>query len=203
MIYKNPHADKRTDSGKPLWYAIMEDRNDDDWGYGSFSFQEAARKVLECGGDAYIAVIDGDLCIDEIDIPTLHELADNEISGLRKLTGLKRKDFCDRYGIPYRTMQDWETGKSDPPEYVQILLERAVRQDQGLQSTYYVYSIYEYDEFVELKTQNKLEAIKRASRERDILAREGGDAKGIEIRLYAHDIEDEDCTCFDYNPIEF
>ena len=52
-----------------LWYAVMEDRNDTDWGYGSYERSEAERMALEMGKDAYIAVIDteGDpICIEEI-----------------------------------------------------------------------------------------------------------------------------------------
>ena len=52
-----------------LWYAVMEDRNDTDWGYGSYDRQEAESMALEMGPDAYIAVInnEGDpVCVEEI-----------------------------------------------------------------------------------------------------------------------------------------
>lgn len=41
------------------WYAVMMDREDTDWGTGSFDLDEAKAKVRAMGGDAYIAVIDG------------------------------------------------------------------------------------------------------------------------------------------------
>lgn len=53
-----------------IWYAVMMDADDNDWGHGSFDLEEAKRMVkpyLSKGG--YIAVIDdGDdpVCIDEI-----------------------------------------------------------------------------------------------------------------------------------------
>ena len=52
-----------------LWYAVMEDRNDTDWGYGSYDRQEAEKMALEMGPEAYIAVInnEGDpVCVEEI-----------------------------------------------------------------------------------------------------------------------------------------
>lgn len=52
-----------------LWYAVMEDRNDTDWGYGSYDRKEAEKMALEMGPDAYIAVInnEGDpVCVEEI-----------------------------------------------------------------------------------------------------------------------------------------
>ena len=52
-----------------LWYAVMEDREDYDWGYGSYDRKEAENMALEMGPDTYIAVIDteGDpICIEEI-----------------------------------------------------------------------------------------------------------------------------------------
>ena len=56
-----------------IWYAIMLDKEDQDWGTGSFDKHEAMVRasVLRDSGhpDAYIAVIDDTndpVCIDEI-----------------------------------------------------------------------------------------------------------------------------------------
>ncbi len=48
-----------------LWYAILTDREDNDWGCGSFDYDEAVEmaKFHDC---TIIAVIDGEECIDEI-----------------------------------------------------------------------------------------------------------------------------------------
>jgi len=48
------------------WYAVMKDREDSDWGTGSHDLEEAKRMCRELGSDAYIAVIDGTICIEEI-----------------------------------------------------------------------------------------------------------------------------------------
>ena len=51
------------------------------------------------------------------------------ITEIRAITGLKMTKFAALYGIPYRTLQDWESGRSSPPAYVLPLLERCVKQD--------------------------------------------------------------------------
>lgn len=53
----------------------------------------------------------------------------NLIFNLRNLTGLSQQGFSDTYGIPKRTIGNWETGERKPPEYVVKLLERAVKED--------------------------------------------------------------------------
>lgn len=50
------------------------------------------------------------------------------IKELRSLTGLSQKAFSDKYGIPKRTIEDWETERRTPPEYVIKLLERVVKE---------------------------------------------------------------------------
>ena len=51
---------------------------------------------------------------------------------IRKLTALNRAEFARKYNIPYRTIQDWELGKRECPQYVAELLEKAVRIDLEL-----------------------------------------------------------------------
>jgi hypothetical protein len=55
---------------KKLWYAVMRDREDDDWGYGSHDIDEAKQMLAEEeSGEAYIAVIEegeNPVCVDEI-----------------------------------------------------------------------------------------------------------------------------------------
>lgn len=46
-----------------------------------------------------------------------------EIKRLRTDMGMNRKEFCDYYNIPYRTVADWEAGKRKMPEYVFELME--------------------------------------------------------------------------------
>lgn len=52
-----------------------------------------------------------------------------EIKELRTLSGLSQQAFSDKYKIPKRSIENWESGKRTPPEYVISLLERAVKED--------------------------------------------------------------------------
>lgn len=47
----------------------------------------------------------------------------NEVKQLRIDMGMNRKEFCDYFEIPYRTVSDWEAGKRKMPEYVLRLME--------------------------------------------------------------------------------
>lgn len=55
------------------------------------------------------------------------------IKELRKLTGLNQTQFGEKYDIPMRTIQNWESGQRTPPTYVLNLLERAVKQDFNIE----------------------------------------------------------------------
>ena len=51
------------------------------------------------------------------------------IKELRESTGMNRKEFCDYFLIPYRTVTDWERGNRHAPEYVLRLLEYYIRME--------------------------------------------------------------------------
>ena len=55
---------------RKIWYAVLRDEDDNDWGSGSEDRAEALQMAEEIGEDAYVAVIDvtddDPLCIDEI-----------------------------------------------------------------------------------------------------------------------------------------
>ena len=51
------------------------------------------------------------------------------IKEIRLISGLSQQAFSDKYKIPKRTIENWEGGKRNPPEYVILLLERAVKED--------------------------------------------------------------------------
>lgn len=57
---------------KKIWYAVMKDHDDDDWGYGSYDYEEAKQMLMDLESpDACIAVIDNTdddpMCIREIE----------------------------------------------------------------------------------------------------------------------------------------
>ena len=39
------------------------------------------------------------------------------VKEIREETGLTQAKFAERLGIPVRTLQQWEQGKSTPPDY--------------------------------------------------------------------------------------
>lgn len=45
------------------------------------------------------------------------------IKELRKKIGLSQTKFGELFGIPMRTIQDWERGYRTPPEYVINMIE--------------------------------------------------------------------------------
>lgn len=48
---------------------------------------------------------------------------------VRGLLGISRAEFSRRYGIPVRTLEDWDSGKRVPAAWTMALLERVVRED--------------------------------------------------------------------------
>lgn len=46
-----------------------------------------------------------------------------EVKELREKMGMNRRKFSDYYGIPYRTVQDWEAEKRELPEYLLRLMK--------------------------------------------------------------------------------
>lgn len=48
---------------------------------------------------------------------------------MRELLGVSQDKFSTMYGIPKRTIENWEQGKRQCPQYVASLLERAVKED--------------------------------------------------------------------------
>ena len=51
---------------------------------------------------------------------------------LRKETGMNRKQFCEYFGIPYRTMTDWELGNRQMPEYLLRLMKYKVEMEKHM-----------------------------------------------------------------------
>ncbi len=53
-----------------------------------------------------------------------------ELIALRKSTGMNRRQFCEYFGIPYRTVTDWELGHRTMPEYLLRLMQYKVRMEK-------------------------------------------------------------------------
>ncbi len=53
----------------------------------------------------------------------------NKIKDLREQTKLTQRGFAEYLRIPLRTIENWETGKSCPPEYVVDLIEFRIKAE--------------------------------------------------------------------------
>ncbi len=51
------------------------------------------------------------------------------IREMREQLGDTQREFSMRYNIPFRTIQNWETGTRRPPDYIIELLESRVKSD--------------------------------------------------------------------------
>ncbi|MDD3206688.1 MAG: helix-turn-helix domain-containing protein [Lachnospiraceae bacterium] len=53
----------------------------------------------------------------------------NTLLEVRKSTGMNRREFAEYFGIPYRTIQDWELGNRQMPEYLLRLIAYKVKME--------------------------------------------------------------------------
>lgn len=51
------------------------------------------------------------------------------IKELRTASGMTQQAFADYFGIPKRTIENWEGLKSEPPEYFIKLIEYKLRNE--------------------------------------------------------------------------
>lgn len=55
-----------------------------------------------------------------------------EVKSLRESMNMNRREFCEYFDIPYRTVTDWEAGKRSMPDYVFRLMEYKARAEKML-----------------------------------------------------------------------
>ncbi|WP_010251886.1 helix-turn-helix domain-containing protein [Acetivibrio cellulolyticus] len=55
------------------------------------------------------------------------------IKELREQTGMNRKEFCEAFDIPYRTVTEWERGNRNAPRYVLRFLEYYIRMEKKIE----------------------------------------------------------------------
>jgi len=60
---------------------------------------------------------------------TAEELA-KYLKGIRTESGMNRREFADYFGIPLRTMEDWEGAKRKMPDYLLRLIEYKLRMEE-------------------------------------------------------------------------
>lgn len=52
-----------------------------------------------------------------------------DVKTLRTLSGMTQTAFADYFGIPYRTVQDWNAGKRQCPEYLLDLMAYKLKNE--------------------------------------------------------------------------
>ena len=52
-----------------------------------------------------------------------------KIKEFRESTGMNRREFCEYFDIPYRTVTEWERDNRHAPAYVLRLLEYYIRTE--------------------------------------------------------------------------
>ena len=53
-----------------------------------------------------------------------------EVKELRAMTGLSQVKFAEALGIPLRSLQNWELGERECPQYVADLIEFRITHDK-------------------------------------------------------------------------
>lgn len=54
---------------------------------------------------------------------------DNSLKNIRAITGLSQRKFGEWLNIPLRTIEEWEAGRRNPPQYVVDLIEFKVKTE--------------------------------------------------------------------------
>ena len=63
---------------------------------------------------------------------------------IRELLGVSRAEFSRRYNIPIRTLENWESGTREAPEWTMEILERVVRGDVHMDGIQFTQKTWEY-----------------------------------------------------------
>jgi len=75
---------------------------------------------------------------------------------LRKQTGMNRREFAEYFGIPYRTVQDWELGNRQMPDYLlrlmayKVMMENLRKRKPGQEHKQVLSVIERYNTALEL-----------------------------------------------------
>jgi transcriptional regulator with XRE-family HTH domain len=57
------------------------------------------------------------------------------IKELRLSTRMTQREFAGYFNIPLRTIENWETGKRNPPEYVAELIRYKIEKEEDMNRT--------------------------------------------------------------------
>lgn len=114
------------------------------------------------------------------------EIKKSVITEVRTLAGLSRAEMSRKYNIPVRTLENWESGATDAPDYTIDLLTRVVLEDSKRyeEIIYTVTHVRSDAEFESLKTQSITKAVKEAKSDWSCMTDYDKERNEIEIRIY-------------------
>ena len=112
----------------------------------------------------------------------------NIITQIREITGQSRVAFSKAYGIPVRTLENWEAGVNEAPDYTIDLLARVALEDSEKygEIRFFVTEMKKHDEFEHMDTTKITEAIKCAQSSWNCLSEYDKKHSDFEIRLYSN-----------------
>ena len=127
----------------------------------------------------------------------------NIITQIREMAGLSRAEMSRKYNIPIRTLENWEAGVNEAPDYTVDLLARVALEDSKKyeEIKFFVVETKDNvgDEWDCLSITKITEAIKGAQREWDSLSKYDQKHSDFEIRLYVLSEESretsDNCNC--------
>ena len=101
----------------------------------AYSIEVKGNKVYECS-----KALVGDQGVPGVwsaeNVEKIEELTGRPFTIIRKLSGLTQDAFSKKYGIPKRSIENWEAASDstyrEPPDYLLRLLERVVKEDYKL-----------------------------------------------------------------------
>ncbi len=100
----------------------------------SYSAKSGDARTAYCHGKGFEIENNKNVFRDAVDKRThwvyyMVEVIIVDIREMRKRLGDTQSEFAARYNIPFRTIQNWESGTRKPPEYIISLLEHHVEED--------------------------------------------------------------------------
>ena len=91
--------------------------------YSTFSQAFHLARGCETESEYIQACMDAGLNIEDDALKKIYAIANLSLRERReKILGISRAEMHRQYGIPLRTLEDWEAGKYKPANYIEILL---------------------------------------------------------------------------------
>lgn len=103
------------------------------------------------------------------------------IKEIRNYTGLSQANFAKKYGIPKRSIENWEAGSRNCPDYLTTLLDRVVKEDFKKFLVEFAFS----ENFVSVDEWHSMDGVKAITAENaEEAAKEVARTDGLEGALF-------------------